>query len=280
MKWIEIKNRIQKLTNDANSEFYKYTFNEALSILVRERFIARVALSTFKDSIILKGGLLLTMVYTKSARYTGDADIGLPHAYALKDYQQAIDSVLAVDLKDGFSFKRNKGEILSNEIRKYDGAQFTIICDFAAKQQNRFNLDIGVGDIVTPTKAKLPTLKDFEASSVELLVYPPETIAAEKLHAIINHGIKNSRFKDFYDLYVLRDYVDKKKFMAAVKLTFAQRKMPYPGKLPEMPEEITELQPKWTSFLKSKRYRILKTVPKDLREIMEAIREFYGTEKP
>ncbi len=109
-------------------------------------------------------------------------------------YQQAIDSVLAVDLKDGFSFKRNKGEILSNEIRKYDGAQFTIICDFAAKQQNRFNLDIGVGDIVTPTKAKLPTLKDFEASSVELLVYPPETIAAEKLHAIINHGIKNSRF--------------------------------------------------------------------------------------
>jgi hypothetical protein len=35
--------------------------------------MARAAQSTFKDSIILKGGLLLTLVYTKSSRYTGDA---------------------------------------------------------------------------------------------------------------------------------------------------------------------------------------------------------------
>jgi hypothetical protein len=36
-----------------------------------------------------------------------------------------------------------------------------------------------------------------------LLVYPRETVVAEKLNAIVQLGTANSRMKDFYDLFVL-----------------------------------------------------------------------------
>ena len=58
MKWEALRERIQKAISDSKSEFHGYTFNEALSILVRERFMARAAHSTVSDMVILKGGLL------------------------------------------------------------------------------------------------------------------------------------------------------------------------------------------------------------------------------
>ena len=43
MKWDALKSRIQKAIDDPASDFHGYLFNEALSILVRERFMARAA---------------------------------------------------------------------------------------------------------------------------------------------------------------------------------------------------------------------------------------------
>ena len=277
MTWKELTGKIQELIETPKSEFEKYDSNEVLSLLIRERFIARAAQSTFKDSIILKGGLLLTLVYTKSARYTGDADIGLKNARVLADYKKAVDAVLAVDLKDDFSFSRNEGELLSNEEREYDGAQFNIACTFDGKQRTIFILDIGVGDAVDPVAGKLPTLTVFETTSIEMKVYPPETIAAEKYHAVVNFGARNTRLKDFYDLFMLRDHVVKDKFKEAVKLTFERRKTELSSILPELPKE--DMQLRWERFLASRQYRIIKKVPQDFQKVLSAIREFYDAVK-
>jgi predicted nucleotidyltransferase component of viral defense system len=277
MKWNELKKQIQSVIADPKSEFANYDFDETLSLLIRERFMARVPYSDFNDSIILKGGLLLTMLYTKSTRYTGDADISLRNAYELADYQEAIDSILSVDLNDSFSFSRNTGEILSSAMREYDGAAFAITCLFDGKQRTRFILDIGVGDAVKPVDAKLPTLTDFEASSVQMKIYPPETIAAEKWHAIVVLGTKNTRLKDFYDLFMLRDHVDKKKFTEARKQTFERRKTILAESLPPLP--MDKMQSRWELFLKAKQYRIIKEAPKDFEVIYEALEKFYGTKK-
>ena len=275
MKWIDLRQKINKLLKDPKSEFGKFEFNEALSLLIRERFMARAAQSTAKDSIILKGGMLLTLVYTKGARYTGDIDFHLKNAYELKDYQKAVDAILAVQLSDGFKYSRNKGEILSNKNREYDGAQFNIECTIDGKSRLKFVLDIGVGDAVDPVPGKLPTLADFEVSSIEICIYPPETIAAEKFHAAISFGARNTRLKDFYDLYVLREKVLPEKFLSAAKKTFKRRKTEFPTKLKTEAATIERMQILWTEFLGSRQYKIIQKVPKNFKTVLSAIKIHY-----
>jgi len=67
-----------------------------------------------------------------------------------------------------------------------------------------------------------------------LLVYPRETVVAEKLDAIVQLGTANSRMKDFYDLFVLArgfDF-DGALLVRAIRATFERRKTPLPAELP------------------------------------------------
>lgn len=274
MKWEALKDRIQKAVADSKSEFHGYTFNEALSILVRERFIARAAHSSVSEMVILKGGLLLTTLYTKQSRFTIDADLTIKTATDLKSFQKAVDTMISIDLSDDFRFSRNEGELLDADIRLYTGATFQILSKFATNQKLTFTLDVGVGDIVSPLKDRLPILPGTDFNSMEMQVYPAETIAAEKLQSCVEKGGANSRMKDYYDLYLLRDIVDIKKFKKAALETFKQRGTDFPGDLPRA--EV--LQARWSQFLKSKPTRVIKAVPDNLSKIIAAINKFYGTE--
>jgi hypothetical protein len=52
-----------------------------------------------------------------------------------------------------------------------------------------------------PEILSYPALLDLPPASVK--TYPKETVVAEKLQAAIVLGIRNSRMKDFFDLYWL-----------------------------------------------------------------------------
>ena len=64
-------------------------------------------------------------------------------------------------------------------------------------------VDIGLGDVVTPGIVAItyPVLLDLPAP--ELSGYPVETTIAEKLEAVVDLGLANSRMKDFFDLWSL-----------------------------------------------------------------------------
>lgn len=57
----------------------------------------------------------------------------------------------------------------------------------------RLQVDVATGDVVTPgpERAEFPTLIPLPAP--RLLVYPKETVVAEKLHAVVHLGMENSR---------------------------------------------------------------------------------------
>ena len=65
-------------------------------------------------------------------------------------------------------------------------------------------VDIGFGDHVHPpaTRQDFPTLL-AEMPPPSVLMYPPETVVAEKLEAMIRFGELNGRVKDFYDIWVI-----------------------------------------------------------------------------
>lgn len=64
-------------------------------------------------------------------------------------------------------------------------------------------IDVGFGDAVTPEAIEIdyPTLLDLPAP--RLRAYPPETVVAEKLEAMVTLGMQNSRLRDFYDLWLI-----------------------------------------------------------------------------
>lgn len=99
---------------------------------------------------------------------------------------------------------------------------------------HRATRDVGFGDAVTPqpSRVDLPALLDFPAP--HLLIYPRETVVAEKLDAIVRLGMANSRMKDFYDLFVLarRFEFDGALLVLAIRATFERRATPLPVDLP------------------------------------------------
>ncbi len=98
------------------------------------------------------------------------------------------------------------------------------------KMHDRLQIDLGVGDLVTPAKRALGLLNHrghalFE-ESISLLVYPVETIYAEKLETVISKGGLNSRMKDFHDLLLMgrqNGLMELDRLGECVRSTFAHR---------------------------------------------------------
>ena len=64
-------------------------------------------------------------------------------------------------------------------------------------------IDIGFGDAVYPEPelASFPVLLPMEAPLIR--AYPRESAVAEKFHAMVVLDIRNSRMKDFYDVWLM-----------------------------------------------------------------------------
>lgn len=134
--------------------------------------------------------------------------------------------------------------------------------------------DIGFGDAVTPapTQQTYPTLLDMPAPT--LTVYPLETVAAEKLEAMVKLAGFNSRLKDYFDLWVLIRFenIDLAVLPAAIRATFSRRQTAMPTTLPVglSHQFAADKQLMWKAFL----MRSGLTAP-PLAEVIEVLRERY-----
>ena len=94
-----------------------------------------------------------------------------------------------------------------------------------AKARVTMQIDVGFGDVVTPSAESIsyPALLDFPAP--ELSGYPRETVVAEKFQAMVYLRTMNSRMKDFYDVWLLASqFAFGGKLLAkAIAATFANR---------------------------------------------------------
>lgn len=200
-----------------------------------ERFLFRLSQSTHASQFVLKGAALFTIWNGNPHRATRDIDLlgfGEPGAQAVR---RAIADALALEVQeDGVRFDVASLEVGPiREDQEYGGMR----AEFVARIKTavlRLQVDVGFGDVVTPAPELLafPTLLDFPAP--RLRAYPRETVVAEKVEAMVQLGLANSRMKDFFDLAVLSrtfDF-DGKLLIRAVLATFARRRTPLPREIP------------------------------------------------
>jgi hypothetical protein len=96
--------------------------------------------------------------------------------------------------------------------------------------RDKIQIDVGIGDVVTPTTRELHFFqyrgKPMFEGEISLVVYPPETIFAEKLETVLSKGAANSRMKDYHDLFLLaceQHMINLDKLQVSLKNTFSNR---------------------------------------------------------
>ncbi len=240
----------QRLLNKARTE--GQSFNELFLYFVIERFLYRLSKSRYVDQFVLKGALLFRVWMSKDTRATRDIDFLAFGDNTVERLVKIVSDVISHDMEDGlvFDITSVEGQIIKEDA-DYEGVR--IVCDaFLGKAKSRLQLDIAFGDAVypAPKKGQYPTLLDHPAPVLH--IYPPETVFAEKLEAMIQLGALNSRMKDFYDIWRIRQHAFVgKELCKAVTQTMANR-----GTetllFSELKEELLQSRDKqlqWTAFL-------------------------------
>ena len=94
--------------------------------------------------------------------------------------------------------------------------------------------DIGYGDAfqMEPEEVEFPTL--LEMPKPLLRAYTKETALSEKFEAMVSLGERNTRMKDYFDVWLLSQRFDFQgdALARAIAATFARRRTPVPNDVP------------------------------------------------
>jgi hypothetical protein len=221
-----------------------------------ERLLYRLSVSPHRDRFILKGAMLFSLWAPTPYRATGDLDLlgyGDAAAGAIVTAFRDICAVEAPD--DGVTFMHNtvQAEVARAE-DEYSGLRVTLQAVIAGARLP-IQVDIGFGDMVTPAALEVnyPSLLDMPMP--RLRAYPPETVVAEKVQALVALGMLNSRMKDFFDLWAISQtfQFDGAVLGDALRATFTRRATTLPA---ETPVALTQAfaddaakQAQWRAFI-------------------------------
>ncbi len=168
-----------------------------------ERFLYRLGRSPYRDKFALKGATLFTLWTGQTHRPTKDLDLLGQGSSAIGEVEQTIRAICEIREKDGLVF--DSASVEGTKIKEddeYDGVRIKLLADLAGARIP-MQIDIGFGDAVYPEPelASFPVLLPMEAPFIR--AYPREAAIAEKFHAMVVLDIRNSRMKDFYDIWFI-----------------------------------------------------------------------------
>lgn len=187
-------NNLSKELNISQNVIYNRFFFDA--------FLSRLASSTYKNTLILKGGLYLSSVLGINTRSTMDIDFFLRKVLMEKDkIIKIIEDISSIDIGDGIVFR----VISSSDIREqdlYGGFQVTLLARLD-NVRHQFGIDVATGDPIIPSEQAYDYKCLVTGEVLQIKAYSLESVVAEKLETVLSKGIANSRSKDYYDLYIM-----------------------------------------------------------------------------
>jgi hypothetical protein len=258
----------------------KEDFQFLLQRYASERFLYRLGESLYRKDYVLKGAMLFALWGGSVYRPTRDLDFTGYGSDDTGDVIKIFSEVCVVAVpEDGLAFdaKTVAAEPIRDEA-EYNGMRVTFIAHLGTARIP-MQIDIGFGNAIEPAAndVRYPTLLDAPAPNVR--AYPHEAVVAEKLHALVILGERNSRMKDFYDLYTLATQFgfDGETLAGAIAATFSRRKTKIE---PSLPAALTgrffqddRRAEMWRGYLT--RNRIL-GAPGDFAQVGERITGFLG----
>ena len=243
----------------------KLSLQDLLERYCTERLLYRLANSPHRSRFILKGAMLLIVWGEGSSeRVTRDADLlgfgdNSPTAAAA-----AFWDICAVAVEDdGVQFELETIEAESiRAVQEYVGVRVTLRAR-VGNARIPVQADIGFGDAFTqePEEIEFPTLLDMPKPV--LRAYTKETALAEKFEAMVSLGERNSRMKDYFDVWLLSGKFDfqGERLAQAIAATFARRNTEIPATVPVGLSTVYATEPikqtQWKAFWR----KVVRTEP-------------------
>jgi hypothetical protein len=252
-------------------------FGELLQYYAMERFLYRLSRSEYRDDFILKGALLLTVWNTPVGRPTTDIDLLGTTDNSIEKMVVIVKELCAVEVeRDGLVFDESTvaGEQIIQDA-DYEGVRVHVKGSLG-NSRITLHLDIGFGDVITPKAEDIKYSSMLGFPQPVLLGYNRESTIAEKLEAMVKLGSRNSRMKDFYDIWLLSRQFDFECSLLrkAIGRTFKNRHTHIPSGIEPAVQALKneELkQRQWTGFLKRNR---LDNAPSKFGTVLDDIADF------
>ena len=257
-------------------------FERTLSRYAAERWLYRLGASTARDRCLLKGASLLAVWLPDPYRATRDVDVLATGATDDAAIRSLVTEVCAVPCpEDGLRF--DLSDLAIAQIRPEDTyagrrARFRA---FLGSARIAMQLDIGVGDVVAiePDEITFPTLLPT-LPPPRLRAYPREVSVAEKFEAMVRLDTRNSRMKDFHDVWALAGAFafTGDSLQRAIAACFERRGTAWtseaPGALTPAFYRRDELATRWRSYLAAG--AVLMAPPAQFETIGERIIQLLG----
>ena len=253
-------------------------FNEILQYYGMERFLYRLSKTLHVNDLILKGGLMFYGLGIPMRRTTRDIDFLGISENAQQDIRSVFHDSLSVPFpEDGVLFDVKTLRFSQNRVEANQGGIRVTFFGKLGKMRLPVQVDVGFSDELASDVLSMeyPVLL-AGMEKPRLKGYPPESIISEKLHAMIRFADANSRWKDYYDIYLLAETFefDSHSVANAIRSTFGNRSAELKDQIPYGLREsfAVSKQQDWETFLlKSK---LSSDSVKDLLVVVNRIWQF------
>lgn len=243
----------------------KLSLQDLLERYCIERLLYRLSLSPHRTRFVLKGAMLLIVWGEGSSeRVTRDADLlgfGDNSPAIVKATFREICAVAVGD--DGVEFEAES--VAAEEIRaeqEYVGVRVTLRAR-VGNARIPVQADIGFGDAFTqePEEIEFPSLLDLPRPV--LRAYTKETALSEKFEAMVTLGERNTRMKDYFDVWLLSSRFDFEgaPLARAIAATFERRKTEIPDGVPVGLSDAFATEPIKNSQWKAFWRKVVRTEP-------------------
>lgn len=177
-----------------------YSENDAQSKLGQDIVLKAISDSGMARNATIKGGVVMRSISGDSRRATQDLDLDFIR-YSITD-ESIRRFVKKLNCIDGLTIKLI-GKITELNHQDYKGKRITISLTDMEETSISLKMDFGVHNDLSIEQDEYAFDVSFQNDAISLLINSPAQMITEKLKSMLRFGIRNTRYKDIFDIYYL-----------------------------------------------------------------------------
>lgn len=174
-----------------------------------------IATGPLNRNVTVKGGVVMRSLTNNNRRATRDIDLDFIH-YSIED--EAIrDFIKKLNCIQGITLEI-VGDIEELKHQDYHGKSVKVRISDEEGTFVESKIDIGVHKHLELEQEEYCFDVCMDDEGASLLKNSKEQSITEKLRALLIFGVNDKRYKDIYDMYYLKDHVERTKLLQYIKL--------------------------------------------------------------
>ena len=171
---------------------------------ILDEFASKIGESPYRDSLVLKGGFIVSNLLGIDSRTTKDIDMTFNSViYDEKQIRSILEDIVSVQNDTFFHF-----EIQSIKTGQVDDGHSGFMVTLNAihdRTRLTMKLDISNNTLIYPRAIQFSYQNAITGEPIGVMSYCIENIIAEKFETTLDRGEYNTRMRDLFDIVMLKD---------------------------------------------------------------------------